>query len=377
MESSSSNSEKSELQRMQLEERQLHSKCMAWFKKLKSHLGTPHKRSLLRYLEELDELIDERILKYEELRMKEREQSIVESTTSSEQQNECSSSMENKDTVSSCYDSEEQHMQQLQMQASRQKEMCMKWFRALQGNTRFLLRGDFISLNSIDEGKNTQIFKDTMIHDIYAIKKYLIEEILHEHEIEKRFKLQSKDVQINLVQALDASLVVTERSGTELENSSSETAFSRLENENRSSNKESSNSGNDADADIGLSYDSDTVSEVRHDMFENVFPHRIQNYKQPKSIPDTYVVNKNNSNIISDILNMDPNRDKEEHDYVDDEQQRAFFASLVNNLKCDVEKCNKVNRDAQQANALLTDEVSFYTLFLGPFTVASCDECAR
>ncbi|GKA88859.1 hypothetical protein Tco_0810671 [Tanacetum coccineum] len=47
---------------------------------------------------------------------------------------------------------------------------------------------------------------------------------------------------------------------------------------------------------------------------------------------------------------MDPDRDKEEHDDVDYEQQRAFFASLINNLKCDVEKCNEIK--------LLNDEIS-------------------
>ncbi|GKE26122.1 hypothetical protein Tco_1441506 [Tanacetum coccineum] len=42
MESSSLNSEERELQQMQLEERQLHSNCMAWFKELKIHLETLH-----------------------------------------------------------------------------------------------------------------------------------------------------------------------------------------------------------------------------------------------------------------------------------------------------------------------------------------------
>ncbi|GKB37601.1 hypothetical protein Tco_0882543 [Tanacetum coccineum] len=68
------------------------------------------------------------------------------------------------------------------------------------------------------------------------------------------------------------------------------------------------------------SYDSDMVSKVHHDTFEYVFAHSIQNYVQPESTPDTYMVNENNSNIISDIPNMDPVRDKEEHDYVVDEQ---------------------------------------------------------
>ncbi|GKC63506.1 hypothetical protein Tco_1096104, partial [Tanacetum coccineum] len=86
----------------------------------------------------------------------------------------------------------------------------------------------------------------------------------------------------------------------------------------------------------------------------------IQRHEQPESIPDTYEVNENNSNIIYDIPNTDPDRDKEEHNDVDYEQQLAFFASLINNPKCDVEKCNEVNRKAQQANALLTNEFKRY-----------------
>ncbi|GJW08829.1 hypothetical protein Tco_1571252 [Tanacetum coccineum] len=84
--------------------------------------------------------------------------------------------------------------------------------------------------------------------------------------------------------------------------------------------------------DIGPSYDSDTVSEVPHDMFANMFEnmmiHGIQSHEQPESIPDTY--------------------------------KRAFFAALINNLKCDVEKCNEVNREAQQENGLLTNEIERY-----------------
>ncbi|GJT94637.1 hypothetical protein Tco_1090155 [Tanacetum coccineum] len=90
-----------------------------------------------------------------------------------------------------------------------------------------------------------------MIHDIAAIEKYLIETIL-------------------------------QSSGTESENSSLETTFSRSENEHTSFNKESSSSeGNDADADIGPSYDNDTMTEVPHlnyNTFENVFAHGIQDH---------------------------------------------------------------------------------------------------
>ncbi|GJT36922.1 hypothetical protein Tco_0936787 [Tanacetum coccineum] len=125
----------------------------------------------------------------------------------------------------------------------------------------------------------------------------------------------------------------------------------------------SSSEGNNVDADIGPSNDSDRVTEVPHsnnNTFENVFAHGIQSHELPESILDTYEVNANNSNIISDIPNMDPDRDKEEHDDLDYEQQRAFFASLINNLKCDVEKYNEVNREAQQVNVLLRNELERY-----------------
>ncbi|GJV86878.1 hypothetical protein Tco_1530816 [Tanacetum coccineum] len=157
---------------------------------------------------------------------------------------------------------------------------------------------------------------------------------------------------------------VMKSSGTKSANSSSsETRFRSSADENKSSNKESSSSeGNDADV-VWSTYDSDSVTGgliQNNDTFENMFAHGIQNHKHPKFIPDTYVVNENNSNIISHIPNMDSDRNKEEHDYVEYEQQRAFFASLINNLKCDVEKCNEVNREAQKVNALLTNELERY-----------------
>ncbi|GJW19144.1 reverse transcriptase zinc-binding domain-containing protein, partial [Tanacetum coccineum] len=148
--------------------------------------------------------------------------------------------------------------------------------------------------------------------------------------------------------AMDDNLVVKESTYNSVtlseqldKSSSSRNGCSRSRNETRSFDNESSSLGNDAYADIRPSYDNDTVSE-------------------PESIPDTYVVNENNSNIISDIPNMDPDRDKEERDYVDYEQHHAFFTSLINNLKCDVEKCTEVNREAQQVNALLTNELERY-----------------
>ncbi|GKC55596.1 hypothetical protein Tco_1083194 [Tanacetum coccineum] len=179
-------------------------------------------------------------------------------------------------------------------------------------------------------------------------------------EIEKRLSEQKMQTQERLVTkgaALEASLVTE---GITLKDNliakeSTYDSVTLLE-----QHDESSSSGNDAyaekilvetvassieHADIRLSYDSDTVSEVHHDTFENVFAHRIQNHEQPESIPDTYVGNKNNSDIISDIPNIDPVRDKEEHDSVDDVQCLLCF----------------IGQTAQTFHMLLPNEDNFNT----------------
>nr|GEV03268.1 retrovirus-related Pol polyprotein from transposon TNT 1-94 [Tanacetum cinerariifolium] len=52
--------------------------------------------------------------------------------------------------------------------------------------------------------------KENKVNALKETKKPLNEAIPHEHEIEKKIKLRSKDVQINLLQVVDANLVVTD-----------------------------------------------------------------------------------------------------------------------------------------------------------------------
>ncbi|GJR03983.1 hypothetical protein Tco_0526967 [Tanacetum coccineum] len=75
------------------------------------------------------------------------------------------------------------------------------------------------------------VMKVREIKEIKETEKLLNEAIPHEHEIKKSFKMQSKDVQINSVQVVDANLVVTETSGIESENNSLENALSKSVNE--------------------------------------------------------------------------------------------------------------------------------------------------
>nr|GEW85881.1 hypothetical protein [Tanacetum cinerariifolium] len=73
--------------------------------------------------------------------------------------------------------------------------------------------------------------KECEVRKIKETKKPLNKAIPHEHKIEKSFKLQEKDVQINLVQAVDAKLVVMENNGIESGNNISENALRKLVNE--------------------------------------------------------------------------------------------------------------------------------------------------
>nr|GEW25693.1 hypothetical protein [Tanacetum cinerariifolium] len=73
--------------------------------------------------------------------------------------------------------------------------------------------------------------KECEVRTIKETEKPLNVAIPHEYKIEKSFKLQEKDVQINPVQAVDAKLVVMESYGIESENNSSENTLSKLVNE--------------------------------------------------------------------------------------------------------------------------------------------------
>ncbi|GKB88363.1 hypothetical protein Tco_0960635 [Tanacetum coccineum] len=81
------------------------------------------------------------------------------------------------------------------------------------------------------KGCEPETYRKSEVKAIKETEKLLNKAIPHEHEIEKSFKLQSKDVQINPVQAVDANLVVTKSNEIESENNSSENALNKSVNE--------------------------------------------------------------------------------------------------------------------------------------------------
>ncbi|GKF57601.1 hypothetical protein Tco_0171138, partial [Tanacetum coccineum] len=135
---------------------------------------------------------------------------------------------------------------------------------------------------------------------------------------------------INSIQAVDASLVVTESSGLESENNSSENALSKSVSETQMQMQEvkvdmgkelnvglvitessktksdkqdtSSRSGNDithvVDADINSVNDKQPIAEVKLFVEHNIRANEQHHSKQSKLIYDTYVLEKVDRNTI-------------------------------------------------------------------------------
>ncbi|GJZ62990.1 hypothetical protein Tco_0619411 [Tanacetum coccineum] len=129
--------------------------------------------------------------------------------------------------------------------------------------------------------------------------------------------------------AVNDNMGVTESSGTESENSSSETLFSRSVDENRSFDKESSSSeGNHADVDIGSSNDSDSVLRSRvQTQSSNVSQNEAENLKSRLS----EFMDKKFDNVLQKIESM--KRKNFESQNSNDLLQKSLCASDPSNVE--------------------------------------------
>ncbi|GJS59203.1 hypothetical protein Tco_0653987 [Tanacetum coccineum] len=187
MESSNSNSKEKELQHMQLKDMKLHQKSIEIFQELKSHLKTLYPINSFRVTH--NRLFEISFCKF----------------FSEEHQNFRKKMFHNLDQLQLQF--ERDHFHEVNAKT------CLK---VLQTNLKNFFASNRhldILAKCIDKRvlKYDELrMKEGEVKAIKETKQPLNEAIPHEHEIEKSFKLQSTDVQINLVQAVDANLVVTE-----------------------------------------------------------------------------------------------------------------------------------------------------------------------
>ncbi|GKB53589.1 hypothetical protein Tco_0904342, partial [Tanacetum coccineum] len=173
-------------------------------------------------------------------------------------------------------------------------------------------------------------------NEVNALKEngsQLHDEILHEHQIKSSVKMQSQDIQINPVQAMDDSLIVSKSSLIEPENNN---AFSKSEIETQMQRQEekvdmreavdaglvvtessgtkpdkqdtSSSSGNyttqAVDADIGPVNDEEPFAEVQLTAIHNILANEQQHTEQSEPSYDTHLLETIDSNTTHTSTNM-------------------------------------------------------------------------
>ncbi|GJS37902.1 hypothetical protein Tco_0536284 [Tanacetum coccineum] len=90
-----------------------------------------------------------------------------------------------------------------------------------------------------------------------------------------------------------------------------------------------------------------------NDVFANVRRHS----EQPESINDTYVLEKDDSNVIPDSSNICTNDNQVDQNATECVDERVALANLIANLTLDTEENKTVLKQLKKANASLTQEL--------------------
>ncbi|GJY74923.1 hypothetical protein Tco_0479354 [Tanacetum coccineum] len=199
---------------------------------------------------------------------------------SSRKENSSSETPYSKSVKESSLDSETKDVHAIKYKMSKAKERCMAYFLSLHSHLQVVSKEDlkgtriehgfkrvFMSLFGQDDKTFTkytrievQDLRDTLLQHMGNVKKSIAERTRHKRQYDRRVnkrQMQTQEEKVDMDKAVDASLVVTESSGTESE-----------------VQDESSRSGNDTnadDADIKLVYDEEPMAEVQLTVECNVF----------------------------------------------------------------------------------------------------------
>ncbi|GJS53850.1 hypothetical protein Tco_0627212 [Tanacetum coccineum] len=312
--------------------------------------------------------------------------------------------MEPKDTLSSCSDLEEKEIQQLQMQAKLLKENSMNKFNAFKTTTQNLKRQTFTTCPLFQQAfahlfsKYVRTFKFELSQNMQNLERQLNKETLHEkdsksdlslikvhfdkfihskvlkpsnynlydQEVRNNFKVYTKmeaetfkeaiiqdmdsieqciiqECKVQEVKASNASSGDKDSSGIVSDKGNNQ----NLENQSNTSGDESSRP----------SYDKYPMVEVPYTAEYNVFAIETQHFEQPKNINDTYVMEKDDINVIPDLSNMCDNDNQVDQNAEACDDERVAFANLIVNLKLDIDENKKIQKQLKKAKTSLTQEL--------------------
>ncbi|GJY33051.1 gag-pol polyprotein [Tanacetum coccineum] len=99
------------------------------------------------------------------------------------------------------------------------------------------------------------------------------------------------------------------------------------------------------------------LEQVQYDDEYNVFANERQHSEQPESINDTYVLEKDDSNVTPDSSNICNNDNQVDQNAAKCDDERAALANLIANLTLNTEENKKILKQLKKANASLTQEL--------------------
>ncbi|GJU60987.1 hypothetical protein Tco_1238753 [Tanacetum coccineum] len=100
------------------------------------------------------------------------------------------------------------------------------------------------------------------------------------------------------------------------------------------------------------------LEQVQNHDASNVFANERRHSEQPESINDTYVLEKDDSNVTPDSSNICNNDNQVDQNAVEcAADERAALANLIANLTLDTEENKTILKQLKKANASLTQEL--------------------
>ncbi|GKD12888.1 hypothetical protein Tco_1197295 [Tanacetum coccineum] len=133
---------------------------------------------------------------------------------------------------------------------------------------------------------------------------------------------------------------------------------------------------NATDDNSGPTYDTEPLEKVQSNDDYNAFTTERQQSKQLESINDTYVVEKVDSNVISDLSDMSTNEREVDQNAEEPEDECVLLASLIANLKLDVDENKKIHKQLKQGNTSLTQELDKSKRSLRDYKIDLSSKCS-
>ncbi|GJS41719.1 hypothetical protein Tco_0566762 [Tanacetum coccineum] len=103
--------------------------------------------------------------------------------------------------------------------------------------------------------------------------------------------------------------------------------------------------------------DTEPLEQVQYNVEYNVFFNERQHSEQPESISNTCVVEKVDSNVIPDSVDMCDNDIQTGQNTIECDDERVALANLIANLKLDVDENKKIQKHLKKANTSLANEL--------------------